>query len=177
MKTLCLTLLVLLAWGCNSTTVSSQEESLAALEVHSTSMEDEPAAGLEIVLLGEDEGLVALGKRVAKAAEDNSKVIILYFTASWCPPCRFFDRSLQDPILQSIMQKAVLFKIDVDHTPTEIADHYEVMGYPTYVKVNKEMEELGMIDGGDWGEDIIENLRPVMDDFVNSTKYDYEMEK
>lgn len=166
-------MLAMLALGCNQVTESASGN--ASLPVSTVSQQS--ASGLKIVKLEESDDLKRLSKMVKEASGDRTKVLILYFTASWCPPCRFFDRSLENPSLQLVMENVVMFKIDVDHTPEEIADHFEVSSYPTYLKVNGELEELGMIDGGDWGEDVFENLLPVMNAFVNTSEYDYPMEK
>lgn len=58
---------------------------------------------------------------------------ILYFTASWCPPCKAIA-----PVFESLSKKypALNFvKIDVDNLP-ETAQDFGIRSVPTFVFVN-----------------------------------------
>lgn len=52
---------------------------------------------------------------------------ILYFTASWCQPCKSFA-----PIMEQVGQSVRVEKIDVDALPN-IASAYQVRSVPTVV--------------------------------------------
>ena len=52
------------------------------------------------------------------AAKADHKHVLLVFSASWCGPCKLFERFLQDPEMKSITQKAlVVQRIDVGEMP------------------------------------------------------------
>jgi thiol:disulfide interchange protein len=55
----------------------------------------------------------------AKAAAEH-KNILLTFSASWCGPCKMFERFLQDPTIHPIMDKSfVMDRLDVGERPTD----------------------------------------------------------
>lgn len=65
-----------------------------------------------------------------KALEDN-KLIILYFTATWCGPCKMFG-----PVVEDFSNKhsVIVGKIDVDEEK-DIADEYYISSVPTVIVI------------------------------------------
>lgn len=65
-----------------------------------------------------------------QALEEN-KLILLYFSAEWCGPCKKFR-----PVLNDFFEKHLITigKIDVDDQ-AEIAQKYEVSSIPTVIVV------------------------------------------
>jgi thioredoxin 1 len=63
---------------------------------------------------------------------------ILYFTASWCAPCKALS-----PIMDSLQGQINFNKIDVDSN-TDLSIQYEVRGVPSLVLVEngKEVNRL-----------------------------------
>jgi len=59
---------------------------------------------------------------------------ILYFTASWCQPCKSFA-----PIMEQVGQSVRVEKIDVDALPN-IASAYQVRSVPTVVVLSGNTE-------------------------------------
>ena len=56
----------------------------------------------------------ALFTHARAEAQGNHKHILLVFSASWCGPCKLFERFLQDPQMKPITEKAfVIQRIDV----------------------------------------------------------------
>ncbi|KAL1217907.1 Thioredoxin H3 [Cardamine amara subsp. amara] len=65
-----------------------------------------------------------------KAANEAKKLIVIDFTATWCPPCRFIA-----PIFQDLAKKhlnVVFFKVDVDALST-VAKDFDVQAMPTFI--------------------------------------------
>eukprot|EP00979_Chaetoceros_neogracilis_P013402 scaffold3818_cov260-Chaetoceros_neogracile.AAC.3 len=60
---------------------------------------------------------------------------ILYFTASWCPPCKMIK-----PIYESMAKdhpELSFGKVDIDDN-AEAAAKYEISGVPTFILIDKE---------------------------------------
>ncbi|KAF3503141.1 hypothetical protein F2Q69_00041468 [Brassica cretica] len=78
-----------------------------------------------------------------KAAKESNKLIVVDFTAVWCPPCRFIA-----PIFVELAKKhldVVFFKVDVDELAT-VAQEFDVQAMPTFVYMKGE-EKLDKVVG------------------------------
>ena len=73
---------------------------------------------------------------------------ILYFTASWCAPCKALS-----PIMDSLQGQINFDKIDVD-TNTDLSAQYGVRGVPSLVLV-KNGNEVGRLVGAQTKETIL----------------------
>ena len=63
------------------------------------------------------EALFAQAK--AQAAAENKNVLMV-FSASWCGPCKLYERFLEDPQMKSITERAfVVQRIDVGERPND----------------------------------------------------------
>lgn len=76
-----------------------------------------------------------------KAAQNLSRVVVLYFTATWCGPCRTMG-----PVYTSLAEKypkVVFLKADIDEL-NDIAHRLNVSGVPTFflVKDGKEVDKV-----------------------------------
>jgi thiol-disulfide isomerase/thioredoxin len=68
----------------------------------------------------------ALFSHAKAQAQTEHKRILLVFSASWCGPCKLYERFLQDPQMKSITEKALIvqridvgeFKNDTKHADT-----------------------------------------------------------
>ena len=60
---------------------------------------------------------------------------ILYFTASWCQPCRMLS-----PIMESIKGQVNFSKLDVD-VEQDLAVKYKVRSVPTLVLIENGVEK------------------------------------
>ncbi len=65
---------------------------------------------------------------------------ILYFTATWCQPCKIFG-----PEMEKVGNQYKVHKIDIENEPT-LVDKYGIMSVPTVV-VFDGYEELGRFVG------------------------------
>lgn len=53
-------------------------------------------------------------------AAQQHKNVLLVFSASWCGPCKFYERFLEDPQMRAITEKAfVVERIDVGERPDD----------------------------------------------------------
>ena len=63
---------------------------------------------------------------------DDSKMVLFYFTASWCGPC----------------QKISPYKISIDNDDNEeVCEKCQIKSVPTFI-LFKERSSLGIINGG-----------------------------
>ena len=74
---------------------------------------------------------------------DNKKIIGLYFSASWCPPCRKFT-----PILSTFYEDLIEYYDDIeiiyissDKTNIEFNEYWENMTFPALSYDNREKKE------------------------------------
>jgi len=64
---------------------------------------------------------------------------ILYFTASWCGPCRMLG-----PIMESVKGQVNFSKLDVD-VEQDLAVKYKVRSVPTLVLVENGVEKSRLV--------------------------------
>ncbi|KAK9105923.1 hypothetical protein Scep_022767 [Stephania cephalantha] len=76
-----------------------------------------------------------------KTASSLSRLVILYFTATWCGPCRFVS-----PLYKSLAAKypkVVFLRVDIDEG-RDMAGHWQVSSVPSFffIKNGKEIDKL-----------------------------------
>ncbi len=86
-------------------------------------------------------------KQVAKKAE---KPYFLYFSASWCKPCKEMERDVfgYHEVTKYIDSHYMAYKIDGEAEYNKpIIKEYWVTAYPTIILFDKDGKELNRIDG------------------------------
>lgn len=108
---------------------------------------------------------------VIKTIKNDSLIPILYFCADWCRPCVEFKNSLSSNLMKEALKNTELISIDVDDDSLGFNEIYNVKFIPCFVKIDDEGKVIGTIDGGEWNENIPENMAPVLIDFINTDLY------
>jgi thiol-disulfide isomerase/thioredoxin len=98
-------------------------------------------------------GIENLNKNIWTSYQNN-KIIVLYFGAEWCGPCKKLKDKIYSLNEQQIMTDVNVLHIDIDDSDnTEISDMYDIQSLPTQIfitlKENK-IIELHKIIGYNW---------------------------
>jgi thiol-disulfide isomerase/thioredoxin len=85
---------------------------------------------------------------------DNNKVIVLYFGAVWCGPCKLLKERLVDSDTYKSMPRLYVCYLDVDDTENdELVEKYKVQAFPTqiFIRLNKnQVLEVSRVEGYDF---------------------------
>jgi len=131
---------------------------------------------LTIVRLHRQAGdLQAMLATESKKAAALGQVPVVEFDATWCPPCLAIDNAIEsrNELILSAYSGIYIIKLDVDEwgwSNGGVQD-FNFDAIPVYFKLDADGNQTGeVIDGGAWGEDIPENIAPVMDEFFHNGK-------
>ena len=108
----------------------------------------------------------------AQKAAALGRMPIVYFDATWCPPCEAIKAALEaeNPLMMDAYADTYIIELDVDEwgwDNGQIGD-FQFEFIPVYFKLDSNGNQTGeVIDGGAWGEDIPENIAPVMSKFFH----------
>jgi thiol-disulfide isomerase/thioredoxin len=137
---------------------------------------DSPAlqtTGFTIVRLHPKDGdLETMLAEEAQKATALDQLTVVEFDATWCPPCRAIDAAMksENELMLHAYRGTYIIKLDVDEwgwKNSKIHD-FHFGAIPVYFKLDAQGHQTGdVIDGGAWGEDIPENIAPVMDKFFH----------
>lgn len=111
--------------------------------------------------------LVAELEAQRAAAEKEGQTLVLMVTADPCGPCRGVDVALKDPKMQKALDKVRLVRADThvfdkDLTALRVPhDHF-----PGFFLLGKDLVPRDGVDGGEWDDDIPDNIAPVLGPFV-----------
>jgi protein disulfide-isomerase len=85
---------------------------------------------------------------------DNNKVVVLYFGAVWCGPCKSLKERLVDPDTYKSMPRLSVCYLDVDDMENEdLVQKYNVEAFPTqiFIRVDKNrVVEVSRVEGYDF---------------------------
>ena len=129
--------------------------------------------GFTIVRLKQSDG--DLDRRLASEAKKATalgQMPILEFDATWCTPCQAIDAAIGsgNELMLSAYKGTYIIKLDVDEWGWDNGkvQNFNFDAIPVYFKLDEHGAQTGdVIDGGAWGEDIPENIAPVMDKFFH----------
>jgi thioredoxin 1 len=77
--------------------------------------------------------------------ESSEKASLLFFTASWCAPCKKVEPVLVE-LAEELEEQLQLIIIDFDEAPVEVAD-FKVDELPTIILLDSDQNLLIRVDG------------------------------
>ena len=86
--------------------------------------------------------------------KEKQKVIMLYFGAEWCGPCKQLKKRLADKETKNIMSDLVVAHLDVDEElNSKLVKRYKISSLPTQILIKldgSKVVELSRIEGYDF---------------------------
>jgi len=129
--------------------------------------------GFTVVRLHPGDGeLQALLAQEAQKAIALGQMPVVEFDATWCPPCQAIDEGLKskNELMLNAYRGTYIIKLNVDEwgwTDSGVQD-FRFDGIPVYFKLDAQGHQTGaVVDGNAWGDNIPENIAPVMDEFFD----------
>ncbi|HNC08624.1 MAG TPA: thioredoxin family protein [Anaerolineales bacterium] len=136
--------------------------------------QDITVSGFTVVRLKPEDGELStmLAEEAHKALALNQMPVV-EFDATWCPPCVAIDKAIQEEneLMLNAYAGTYIIKLDVDEWGWDNGkvEFFNFEAIPIYFKLDHQGVPTGeTIDGGAWGEDIPENIAPVMDAFFHT---------
>ena len=77
---------------------------------------------------------------------NNSTYSILYFTATWCGPCRVISPFVEELDKNSDITNVLFLKVDVDESE-ELCEKFNIEKMPTFIFLNKEQQVCDSMSG------------------------------
>lgn len=123
---------------------------------------------LRVVDVGIDAPSLAeeLAKQRAEAYRVGEKVLVMT-TRDPCDPCRGVETSLPDPLMQTALRGVRLVRVDLDVFKEDLEQlKMPAHRYPGFFLLSPDLRPDDGIDGGEWDDDIPQNIAPVLGAFV-----------
>jgi hypothetical protein len=124
--------------------------------------------------------LVDLGPEVAslddeltvqrQRAEQEGRKLLLWVTQDDCPPCNGVAASLLDPRMQDALAGVLIVRVDLRDYHQDLERRgIPAQFIPSFSLLDADNRPVDYLHGGEWDEDVPENIAPVLGRFVAGT--------
>ena len=152
---------------------TSIRETPIAAQTQPADVETVTSTEFTIVRLRPEDGdLQTMLAQEAQKAIALGQMPVAEFDATWCPPCQAIDAAIKskNELMLNAYSGTYIIKLDVDEWGWDngkVRD-FSFTGIPVYFKLDAEGHQTGeVVDGNAWGENIPENMAPVMNKFFH----------
>uniref|UniRef100_A0A6C0D090 Thioredoxin domain-containing protein n=1 Tax=viral metagenome TaxID=1070528 RepID=A0A6C0D090_9ZZZZ len=105
----------------------------------------------EIIEIDED-------SNIENILKESKTYNLLYFTASWCGPCKRISPIINDKFTK--INNLQIYKIDIDNNE-EICDKYNVKSVPTFILIYE--NDIKMTYNGSDPVKLLTNIKDIFD--------------
>ena len=104
------------------------------------------------------------------AARDARETMLVMTTTSACEPCDAVFEALSDPRMQTALSHVRLVRVFADVFRDDL-DSLQIprANFPGFFVLGPDLRPRDGIDGGEWDDDVPENMAPVLGSFVAGT--------
>ena len=162
MKYFFVVLMSLFILSCGNSSVDSNEENIAVNDSYALAK-----TAVDIIDFYSENNTDSIST-ILNNAINKGKTPILFFTASWCKPCREFKESTKYELVAQSLKNATIIMIDVnkDQKKNGYALDYGARVIPTFIIVDKDGQAINTITGAAWANNTPDNIAPAMEDFL-----------
>lgn len=102
-----------------------------------------------------------------QVAESKGQTLVVMTTGRKCAPCHGVDDALSHPLMQEALEGIRIVRVDLE----VFGDELEALKmprnlYPAFFLLGDDVRPIDAIHGGEWDEDVAENIAPVLGAFV-----------
>ncbi len=123
---------------------------------------------VEVVDVGADSPSlvdVLLAQRIV--ADAKRQTLVLMLMGRHCEPCDDLDAALEDPRMQEALVGVRLLRVDLEVFKDELRRmDLPTNLYPAFFLLADDLRPYDAIHGGEWDDDVAENIAPVLGPFV-----------
>ena len=123
---------------------------------------------IEVVDVGVTSGaLIDVLRTHYAIADAKGQKLLVMTTGRRCSPCRGVDDALSHELMQKALHNVRLVRVDLEVFGEELKElRMPTRKYPAFFLLGADIRPFDAIHGGEWGEDIAENIAPVLGPFV-----------
>jgi len=154
-----------------STSLPAPPPSSTATETREVRTVETHVGKITVVDIGEQESSLPSALRQQRLiAEREKQLLVLQTTSTECRPCQGVAAALSAPAMQTALASVRLVRTDV-HIFSQELDELGVPSelIPGFFLLGTDLTARDGIHGGEWDDDVVDNIAPVLKEFVRGT--------
>lgn len=89
---------------------------------------------------------------------NSDRYILLYFTATWCGPCKRISPVIHDKFTK--INDLQIYKVDIDENE-KLCDMYNIKSVPTFILIHN--KDIKMTYNGSDSVELLNNIKDIFD--------------